>query len=154
MAVDPIPAGYPRVMAYLVCDGAEAAIDFYTDVFGARERMRMGGPGGRVGHAELEFGDSVVMLADAFPEMDIRDPKAFGGTPVSMVIYVEDADATFARAIAAGATEVEPLEDKFYGDRSGGVEDPFGHRWSIMTHIEDVSPEEMRRRSEEFATGS
>ncbi|MEO7556372.1 MAG: VOC family protein [Acidimicrobiales bacterium] len=151
MAVKPIPDGYPRVTPYLIVEGAADAIEFYTRVLGAEERVRMPGPGGRVGHAELELGDSVVMLADAFPDMGIRDPKAIGGTPVSLAVYVEDAGRTFADAIAAGAIEVEPVEDKFYGDRVGQFEDPFGHRWSVMTHIEDMSPEEMARRATQAA---
>jgi PhnB protein len=150
MAVNPIPEGYPRVTPYLVVDGAVDAIAFYVQVLGATERMRMGGPDGRVGHAELQFADSVVMLADAYPEMDIRDPKDIGGTPVSLTLYVEDVDATFAAALAAGASEVQPVEDKFYGDRAGQFQDPWGHRWTVMSHVEDVSPEEMARRAEAF----
>jgi PhnB protein len=151
MPVNPIPDNYPRVTAYLIVEGADAAIDFYKSVLGAAERVRMGGPDGRVGHAELQFGDSVVMLADAYPEMDIRDPIAIGGTPVSMTIYVEDVDKTFAEALNAGARELQPLEDKFYGDRAGQFEDPFGHRWTVMSHVEDVSPEEMQKRADKFA---
>ena len=150
MAVKPIPDGYPRVIPYLVVDGASEAIDFYTQVLGAKERMRMGGPEGKVGHAELEIGDSVVMLADTFPEMGIQDPKTIGGTPVSIAVYVEDVDKTFAAGLAAGATEVEAVENKFYGDRAGTFDDPFGHRWNIMTHVEDVSPEEMQKRMAEL----
>lgn len=119
MAVKPIPGNYPKICAYLIVEGANDAIEFYKKVLGAEERIRMDGPNGRVGHAELQFGDSVVMLADAYPEMDIRDPKTIGGTPVSMTIYVEDVDSTFADALAAGAAEVQPVEDKFYGDRAG-----------------------------------
>ncbi|MEA2493158.1 MAG: PhnB protein [Thermoleophilaceae bacterium] len=151
MPVNPIPENYPRVTAYLIVEGADAAIDFYKRVLGGEERVRMGGPDGRVGHAELQFGDSVVMLADAYPEMDIRDPKAIGGTPVSMTIYVEDVDKTYAEALDAGAREVQPLEDKFYGDRAGQFEDPFGHRWTVTSHVEDVSPEEMQKRAEKLA---
>ena len=154
MAVNPIPDNYPRVTAYLIVDGANDAIEFYRKVLGAEERMRMGGPDGRVGHAELQFGDSVVMLADSYPEMDIRDPKTIGGTPVSMTIYVEDVDKIFAGALRAGAKEVQPVETKFYGDRAGQFEDPFGHRWSVMSRVEDVSPEEMQNRAAQFAAES
>jgi PhnB protein len=134
------------VTPYLHVDGAEAAIAFYTEVLGATERGRMAGPDGTIGHAELELGDSLIMLADEYPEMGIRGPKAYGGTPVTLAVYVEDVDDVFARALAAGATSVRPVEDQFYGDRSGQLEDPFGHRWSIATHIEDVPPEEMQER--------
>lgn len=143
----PIPDGYPRVTPYLIIDGANAAIDFYCSVLGANERMRMPAPDGKVGHAELEIGDSVLMLADEFPEMGASSPKTVGGTPVSMHVYVEDADGVFERAIGAGATAIQPVEDKFYGDRSGQFEDPFGHRWSVATHVEDVAPEEMAKRA-------
>jgi PhnB protein len=147
----PIPDGYPRVTPYLVIDGANDAIDFYTAVLGAKERMRMPTPEGKVGHAELELGDSLIMLADEFPEMDARSPKTVGGTPVSMLVYVEDADGVFDRAIEAGAKELQPVEDKFYGDRSGQFEDPFGHQWSVATHVEDVAPEEMAKRAAAMA---
>jgi PhnB protein len=143
----PIPDGYPRVTPYLIIDGASAAIDFYRSVLGARERMRMPAPDGRVGHAELEIGDSLIMLADEFPEMEARGPKAVGGTPVSLHVYVEDADGVFDRAIQAGARALQPVEDKFYGDRSGQFEDPFGHHWSVATHVEDVPPDEMAARA-------
>src|SRR5947208_14553219 len=119
MAVKPIPDAYPRVMAYLAIDGASEAIDFYTKIFGATERFRMGGPDGKIGHAELQFADSVVMLADAFPDMGSVDPKKIGGTPVTMTIYVTDVDKTFAAALKAGAKELQAVEDKFYGDRAG-----------------------------------
>lgn len=144
--VKPIPDGYPRVMPYLCVDGAARAIEFYTQVLDAKERMRMDGPDGKVGHAELEIGDSVLMLSDAMPDMGVRSPRALGGTPVTVVVYLEDVDDVFARAIAAGATEVSPVVDQFYGDRSGQFEDPFGHRWNIATHVEDVAPDEMARR--------
>jgi PhnB protein len=142
----PIPDEYPRVMPYLFIDGAKAAIDFYTSVLGATERMTMPGPEGKVGHAELAIGDSVIMLADEFPDMGVRGPKAVGGSPVAIHVYVEDVDATFDRAIRAGAKPLRPVEDKFYGDRGGEFEDPFGHRWSIASHVEDVSSEEMHER--------
>jgi len=143
----PIPDGYPRVTPYLIIDGASAAIDFYRSVLGATERMRMPAPDGRVGHAELEIGDSLIMLADEFPEMSARSPKTVGGTPMSLHVYVEDADSVFDRAIKAGATALQPVEDKFYGDRSGQFEDPFGHHWSGATHVEDVPPDEMAARA-------
>ena len=149
--VNPVPDGYPRVTPYLIVDGAAAAIDFYKSVFGATERMRMGGPNGKVGHAELEIGNSVIMLADEHPEMDARGPKTVGGTPVSLHVYVEDADSVFDRAIEAGAKAQRPVEDKFYGDRLGSLEDPFGHRWHVATHVEDVSPDEMSKRAAEAA---
>jgi PhnB protein len=149
--VKPIPDGYPQVTPYLAVDDANAAIDFYTTVFGARERMRMDAPGGKVGHAELQFGDSLVMLADEFPEMGNRSPRSVGGTPVTISVYVDDVDAAFDRALRAGAKELRPLENQFYGDRTAQIEDPFGHRWSISTHIEDVPPDEMQRRAAEMA---
>jgi PhnB protein len=151
MAVKPIPEGYHHVTPYLVIKGAGAAIDYYKRVFGATERMRMDAPGGMVGHAELEIGDSVVMLADEFPEQGFKGPRAFGGTPVSLLLYVENVDDVFKRAIQAGARELKPLADQFYGDRMGTLEDPFGHVWSIATHVEDLSPEEMQRRAGEMS---
>jgi PhnB protein len=149
--VKPIPDNYPRVSPYLHIDGAAEAIAFYTEVFGATERLRMAGPDGRVGHAELWFGASLVMLADQFPDMGVKGPKAFGGSPVVLSIYVEDVDATVERAVAAGATVTRPVADQFYGDRVGQIEDPFGHGWSVHTHIEDVSADEMMRRGQEQA---
>jgi PhnB protein len=151
--VNPIPDGYPQVTPYLCVDGAGAAIEFYERVFGARERMRMPAPGGKVGHAELELGESLIMLADEFPEMGVRSPKAIGGTPVTMSVYVEDVDAVFDAAVAAGATALRQVENQFYGDRSGQFEDPFGHRWSVATHVEDVPPEEMEKRAAEAMGG-
>jgi len=145
--VKPIPDDYPRVIPYLSVDGAGAAIDFYTAVFDATERMRMPGPDGKIGHAELEFGDSVVMLADAFPDMGGQTPKGLGGTPVTVMVYVENVDAVFARVVAAGATVEREVGDQFYGDRAGQFVDPFGHKWFVATHVEDVSPEELEQRA-------
>ena len=148
--VKPIPEGYRNVTPYLIVDEAAKAIDFYRKVFKAKERMRMPAPGGRIGHAELEIGDSVVMLADENPEMNARSPRSVGGSPISLLLYVENVDATVDRAVAAGAKLKRPVADQFYGDRTGGIEDPFGHQWYLATHVEDVSPEEMRKRSEEL----
>ena len=145
--VDPIPNDYPRVTPYLIVDGASDAIDFYSSVLGATERMRMAGPDGKVGHAELAIGDSVIMLADEHLDMDARGPRTVGGTPVTLHVYVEDADGVFARAIDGGAKSLRPVEDKFYGDRSGQFEDPFGHRWDVATHVQDLTPEEMSERA-------
>ena len=152
-SVQPIPEGYPQVTPYLCVDGAAAAIDFYGAVLGATERMRMPAPDGKIGHAELQLGDSVIMLADESPEFGFRSPKAIGGSPVTLSVYVDDVDAVVARAEQAGATVVRPVETQFYGDRSGQFEDPFGHMWSIATHVEDVSPEEMGRRAAEAMGG-
>lgn len=151
--VQPIPDNYPRVTPYLTVDGADEAIRFYTEVLGAAERGRMAGPDGRVGHAELSLGDSVVMLSDEHPEMGVRSPKSIGGTATTLHVYVEDADAVFAAALAAGATELRPVEDQFYGDRSGQFEDPFGHRWNVATHVEDVPADEMEKRATEAMAG-
>jgi len=147
--VNPIPDGYPQVTPYLCVDGASAAIEFYGKVFGAKERMRMPAPDGRIGHAELEIGDSLVMLSDEYPEMGHRGPKTIGGTPVTISVYVKDVDDAFERAVSAGATSVQDVEDRFYGDRTGTFEDPFGHRWSIATHVEDVPPDQMAKRAAE-----
>jgi PhnB protein len=148
MPVQPIPAGYHSVTPYLIVKGAARAIDYYKDVFRATELMRFPGPGGKIGHAEIKIGDSRIMLADEHPEMGAQGPQSFGGSPVGILLYVEDVDATFHRAVAGGAKALKPLQDQFYGDRSGTVTDPFGHIWTIATHKEDVSPEEMKRRSE------
>jgi PhnB protein len=153
VAVNPIPEGYPRLTPYLCVDGAAAAIDFYSQVFGATERMRMPGPGGKLGHAELQIGDSLLMLADEFPDMGQNSPKTVGGTPVTMSLYVDDVDGVFERAVAAGATPLQQPQDQFYGDRSGQFEDPFGHRWNIATHVEDVPPDEMERRVTQMMGG-
>jgi PhnB protein len=146
MAVKPIPAGYPTVTPYLIVQRAAEALAFYQQAFGATERMRIPGPNGTVGHAEITIGDSVVMLADECPDMGFRSPKALGGSAVSLHLYVEDVDARFQRATAAGAKVLKPVQDQFYGDRSGLLEDPFGHVWNLATHVEDVAAEEMQRR--------
>lgn len=145
--VQAVPEGYPQVTPYLIVDGAEAAIDFYVSVLGVTERMRMPAPGGRVGHAELQLGDSMIMLADESPDMGQRGPKTIGGSPVMLSVYVDDVDGVFGRAMEAGATELRPVKDQFYGDRSGQFEDPFGHRWNVASHVEDVPPEEMEKRA-------
>jgi PhnB protein len=145
--VKPIPEGYHTVTPYLICKDAAKAIDFYKAAFGATELFRMADPtSGKVGHAEIKIGDSPIMLADEYPEMKYLGPESLGGTPVSMMLYVEDVDALAAQAVAAGATVIEPVSDKFYGDRMGSFADPFGHRWHIGTHKEDVTPEEMEKR--------
>lgn len=150
MAVKPIPDGYHSVTPYLIVNDGAGAIEFYKKAFGAVETVRMGGPDGKVGHAEIRIGDSHVMLADESPGMGHRSAQSIGATPVSLVLYVEDVDAQFKQAIAAGAKELRPVEDQFYGDRMGTLVDPFGHVWSLGTHKEDVSPEEMNRRMAEM----
>lgn len=152
--VKPIPDDYSRVSPYLVVDDAAAAIDFYCQVLGATERMRMAAPSGKIGHAELQIGDSVVMLADEWPDMGAHGPKTVGGTPVTLSVYVEDVDATFRRALDAGARALREVADQFYGDRVGAFEDPFGHHWHVATHIEDVAPDEMQRRAEAAMQGT
>lgn len=149
MAVEPIPSGYHSVTPYIIVDGGAQAIEFYTKAFGAEEMARMPGPEGRIMHAEIKIGDSPVMLADEFPDMGAKGPKAFGGSPTSLMIYVEDVDAVFGRALEAGATEVRAVQDQFYGDSSGTLRDPFGHQWTIATHVEDVSEEDLQRRMAE-----
>ena len=150
MPAKPIPDGYHTVTPYLVVNGGAEAIEFYKKAFGATELLRMPGPNGRLGHAEIRIGDSPIMLADACPEMGARDPQALGGTAVSILLYVKDVDAMVPQAIAAGATVVRPLQDQFYGDRSCTLSDPFGHVWTIATHKEDVPPEELNRRMMEL----
>jgi PhnB protein len=145
--VKPVPDGYPSLTPYLMVRGAAQAIAFYKHAFGAAERLRMPGPHGTIRHAELTIGSSLLMLADETPGMGNPSPQALHGTPVGLTLYVEDVDAVFAGAVAAGATVQQPVEDKFYGDRTATVTDPFGHQWFLMTHIEDVSPEELRRRA-------
>jgi PhnB protein len=147
--VKPIPDGYHTATPYLIVNGAAKAIEFYKKAFGAEELFRMADPNGKVGHAEIKVGNSPIMLADEFPEMGARGPASLGGSPVSILLYVEDVDAVFQRAVAAGASATRPVKDQFYGDRLGGITDPFGHLWYIATHIEDVSPDEMKRRAAE-----
>ena len=144
--VKPIPDNYPRVIPYLTVDGANDAIEFYKAVLGARERGRMPGPDGKIGHAELEIGDSMVMLADVNPMSGGKTPKDLGDSPVTVMVYVEDVDAVFRKALDKGAKAEREVEDQFYGDRSGLFIDPFGHKWFVATHVEDVSPDEMQAR--------
>ena len=145
--VKPIPDGYNGVTPYLIVDDAARAIEFYKEAFGASEVYRFDAPGGRVGHADVKIGDTHVMLADEHTEVGARSPKTIGGSPVSLSLYVGDVDATVAKAVEAGARVIRPVANQFYGDRTGGVEDPFGHVWYVATHVEDVSDEEMRRRA-------
>jgi PhnB protein len=147
MAVQPVPEGYNTVTPYLAVDDATAAIDFYQRAFGAKERSRMSGPDGTIGHAELEIGDSLVMLSDPFPQASTKTPSELGGTSVSVFMYVEDVDTVVKQAVDAGATVTMEVADQFWGDRFGSVKDPFGHLWSIATHVEDVPPEEMAERA-------
>jgi PhnB protein len=147
MAVKPIPEGYHTVTPYLAVDDAAEAIEYYKKAFGAKERVRMDGPDGKIGHAELEIGDSLVMLSDPFPQASMRPPKELGGTSASVFMYVEDVDAVVKQAVDAGATVTMEIADQFWGDRFGSVQDPFGHLWSIATHVEDVPPEEMAERA-------
>lgn len=143
--VKPIPDGYHSVTPYLIVKGGAEAIDYYKKAFGAVELFRMD-HGGKIGHAEIKIGDSPIMLADEYPEMKYVSPKTLGGTPVSIMIYVDDVDTVYNQAISAGGTEVKALQDQFYGDRSGTLTDPFGHVWTVATHKEDVSEEEMAKR--------
>ncbi len=147
MAVKPVPDGYHSVTPYLIIKGASRAIDFYKTAFGAQEIMRFPGPNGTIGHAELRIGDSVIMLADE-QQAHFRSPESYGGSPVSLMIYVPDVDKTFKQAVDNGAKEIRAVQDQFYGDRSGNLVDPFGHVWTVATHVEDVSAEEMKRRME------
>ncbi|MFL5349510.1 MAG: VOC family protein [Hyalangium sp.] len=142
----PIPEGYHTVTPYLIVKGAARALDFYKKAFNATELYRMEGPGGTVGHAEFKIGNSIIMISDESPQMGAKSPETLGGSPAGFCIYVENVDALFKQAISAGAKEERPLKDQFYGDRSGMVRDPFGHQWTLATHVEDVAPEEMKRR--------
>jgi len=148
MPVSPVPAGYHTITPYLIVNGAAKAIDFYKKALGAVELYRLPTPDGKVGHAEIRVGDSIIMLADEMKEMNYLGPKARGGTSVSLLVYGPNVDAQFKKAIAAGGKVAKPLQDQFYGDRSGTFTDPFGHMWTVATHIEDVSPDEMNRRFE------
>ena len=144
--VQPIPAGYHAITPYLSIRDATRAIAFYTKAFGAKLKLKMDAPGGKVGHAEMKIGDSIVMLADEAPEMDFMSPQARGGTSVLMHLYVKDCDATVAQAVAAGAKVIRPVKDQFYGDRAGGIQDPFGHNWYIATHKEELTPAQIKKR--------
>ena len=148
--VNPIPEEYDTVTPYFIVDGAVQAIEFYCKVFNAKEKGRMTGPNGTVGHAELIIGESIVMLADPCPDLEFKSPQAYGGTPVSCCVYVRDSDEVFERAIKAGAEVIRPIDDMFYGDRSGTIRDPFGHVWTISSRKEKLTQEEMERRAEEF----
>jgi PhnB protein len=149
MGTKPIPEGYHTLTPYLAVDDAAQAIEYYKKVFGAKERMRMEAPGGKIGHAELEIGDSMVMLSDPFPQASTRPPKELGATSASVFMYVEDVDAVVKQAVDAGATITMEVADQFWGDRFGSIQDPFGHSWAIATHVEDVPPEEMAERAKE-----
>ena len=153
MSVKPIPEGYHSITPYLIIRGAASAIEFYKKAFGATELFRFAAPGGKIGHAEIKIGDSPIMLADEFAEMGYHGPQSLGGSPVSIMLYVEDVDAVFNRAVDAGASVKEALQDKFYGDRTGTLTDPFGHRWHVSTHKEDVSIKEMERRAKAAGSG-
>ena len=154
MPVKPIPEGYHSVTPYLIIRGAADAIEFYKNAFGAVELFRFPAPGGKIGHAEIKVGDSPIMLADEYPDMGYKGPQSIGGSPVSLMMYLEDVDSVFNRAVEAGATVKEAVQDKFYGNRTGTVIDPFGHIWHIATHKEDVSMEEMERRAKTASAGA
>jgi PhnB protein len=154
MAVKPIPDGYHTLTPYLIIEGAAAAIDFYKKAFGATELFHFSAPDGKIGHAEIKIGDSPIMLADAYPDIGYKGPKSLGGSPVSLMIYVEDVDTVFNRAVDAGATVKDAVSDKFYGDRVGTVIDPFGHVWHVATHQEDVSLAEMEKRAQAASAGA
>jgi PhnB protein len=149
MPPQPVPEGYHTVTPYLAVEDAAAAIEYYKKAFGAKERVRMDAPGGKIGHAELEIGDSLVMLSDPFPQSSTKPPKQLGGTSASVFLYVEDVDSVVQDAIDAGATVTMPIQDQFWGDRFGSVTDPYGHLWSIATHKEDVPPEKIAERAKE-----
>ena len=152
MSVQPIPDGYHSVTPYLIVDDGNAAIEFYKSAFGAEEVLRLP-MGDKIAHAEVKIGDSVIMLSDEWPDMGKLSPKSRGGATAGLMVYLPDVDAAFAKAIAAGASEERPVEDQFYGDRSGTVVDPFGHSWTLSTHVEDVPEEEMTRRMAAFSQG-
>lgn len=149
----PVPAGYHTVTPYLIVAGAASAIDFYQRAFGATEVMRLPGPDGRIGHAEIRIGDSPIMMADECPQLNHRSPLALGGAGISILLYVPNVDTMVEQAVSAGATVLRPLQNQFYGDRSATLKDPFGHLWTIATHVEDVPPDELTRRVQAYATG-
>lgn len=151
MAVKHIPDGYHSVTPYLIVNGAARALEYYQKAFGAKELFRMDAPGGKIGHAEIQIGDSRVMLADENPAWNAKAPESGVTPPVQLMIYVEDVDKTFKNALAAGGRETMPIKNQFYGDRSGTLTDPFGHSWTVATHVEDIAPDEMMRRAEEYA---
>ena len=153
MSTKPIPEGYHTLTPYISVEDTAGALDFYKKAFGAKERMRMLAPDGKIGHAELEIGDSRVMLSDPFPQSTVRPPKELGGTSASVFMYVEDVDAVVQQAVDAGATVTMEVADQFWGDRFGTVSDPFGHVWSIATHVEDLTPEEIAERAKEAMAG-
>jgi PhnB protein len=146
MTVNPIPDGFQGATPYLICQGAADALEFYEKAFGAEVTMRLDGPEGKIMHAEIKIGAAPIMLADEFPEMGFKSPTTLGGSPVGILIYVEDVNARFDQALEAGASVLKPLADQFYGDRSGTIKDPFGHTWTLATRIEDLSQEEMDQR--------
>jgi PhnB protein len=153
MAVKPIPDGYHSVTPYLIFDDAAGALEFYKKAFNAVELLRMAGPDGRIGHAEIRIGNSPVMLADENPAMGAKSPRTIGGSPISLMVYLEDVDARVAQAVAAGAKLTRPVADQFYGDRTGGIEDPFGYHWYLATHVEDVPPDELEKRAAKAMAG-
>ena len=150
MSVKPIPEGYHSVTPYMIIEGAQAAIDWYKKIFAAEEHLKLDGPGGSVAHAEIKIGDSYVMLADECPEMGFHGPKHYEGAATHLMIYLEDVDSTFHAAVEAGAEVVRPLQDQFYGDRSGAIKDPFGHQWTLATHIKDIPTDEVQRLADEM----
>lgn len=148
--VNAIPEGYEGATPYLIIKGAARALEFYQKAFGATEIMRIPAPEGKVGHAEIKIGTAIIMLADEFPDMNCKSPQSFGGTPVSIMVYVQDVDRFVKQAVSAGAKVLRPVENKFYGDRAGSLEDPFGHQWHFATHVEDVPPDELAKRAQIF----
>lgn len=149
MAVKPIPDRFHSVTPYLFVDNGAKALEFYQKAFGGEELFRMNDPSGRIGHAEVKIGNSIIMLSDEYPEMDARGPNSLGGTPIGLYVYVQDVDAVFSRAIQAGGRVVKPVADQFYGDRCGALKDPFGHLWTLATHKEDLTREELDKRAQE-----
>ena len=148
MATRAVPEGYHTATPYLIMDDASGAIEFYERAFGAKELTRFDAPGGKVGHAEIKVGDSIIMLADEYPDMGYRSPHAMGGTTVSIMLYLDDVDAVFEQAVAAGAKMLRPVQNQFYGDRTGTLEDPYGHMWTLATHVEDLSHQEIMLRAQ------